>query len=495
MSSSTFVHSLTASNRSHAAETFRQRVVWLSFARLFFGWAAGWMLLWGCAVLIMRVVFPEISATQLGWGALGVIPALVGAGVMASRRAPYAGAVMALLDARSGAHGMMLLEEERGDLGAWSLQMPRPPELRLTWRPGKGVWAALLAAMFVAAAFAVPVPETVVPPAKLNVEAPVKLLQAQVAVLKEQGLLDESAAAAFKERLDKLQGSAQGENPAKTWEALDHLASQVQAHADKASEEAFKDAQSGGAALNLGAALDAHADELSPEQMADARQTQQELEDKAFRDATDGGLPQVKPPPGLQVPPNMLPQLSPDQRKAMREFLRKNQEQLDGLNRRLAQEQLTNGGQAPRPLTAEEVQKLIQAIKDGQSKGGDKGGGEDDPLGDLLAAMGDGQGEGSQPGLPGGAGGGKGPSQGLTWKDPSAKEGASFDPKAIDASPLDFKKSIKLNESSAAPEADTKASGSSGGGLTGQSDGGGSTARQNVLPKHRQAVDKYFERK
>ena len=486
MSSRTLAHSLTSGKRAQAVESFRQRVVWLVFGRLFFAWAAGWLLLWGMVVLVLRVAWHDVSWAQLAWGALGLVPAIAGAAVMAARSAPDSGQVLALLDARSDAHGLMLLEEEHGDLGPWGIRVPTAPELRLSWQAGKGLWAAFFSLLFVAAAFAVPVPAAVLPGPKLDVAGPAAQLKLQAATLKELGLLEEPKAEEIKQRINQVEGSAQGESPAKTWEALDHLAAQMQATADQAKEEAAKDAKATDAALNLAGALDAHADELSKDQMDAARSAQAALEDKAFEQATDGGLPGVKPPPGLQIPSALMPKMPAGQRQAMRDFLRKNRQQLNELNRRLAQAKMGNGGQPPRPLNAGEMKQLMDKMKGGQCQGGNG------PLGDLLAAMDD-DGEGN--GVPGGKGGGKGPSKGLTWKDPSTLEGANFDPKALDRSAPDLRNSVKLGESLTAPELDAKAQVSSGGGLNSQADGGGSAARQNVLPKHRAAVDKYFERK
>lgn len=494
MSSRTLAYSLTAHQRAQAVDSFRTRVVWLAFGRLFFMWAVGWLTLWGAFILVWRVL--HLAETALWWGLLGVVPAVVGAAVAASRLAPEAGSVMALLDARSEARGLMLLEEERGDLGAWSARIPAPPELRLTWRPGKGVGAALLSAAFVAATFFVPVPGKAPPLYKLSVEGPVKQLKAQVAALQELGLLEESAAEAFKERINKLEGSAQGESPAKTWEALDHLASQMQAAAAEARQEADKDARAADAAANLAGALAAHGDELSPEQLAAARQAQAALEDRAFAEAIDGGLPNVKPPAGLRMPPGMTGQMPPAQRAAMRQFLRQNREQLNQMNRRLAQAQL-GGGNPPgrRPLTPEEMKQLMDRLKNDGSNGGQgrwQPGDPNGPLGDLLNTM---DGEGRTDGPPGGKGGGRGPSNGLTWKDPAAEEGANFTPQALPPGRPGLGDSVKVGESATAPQADPKAASSGGGGVAVQSAGGGSAARQNVLPRYRQAVDNYFERK
>jgi hypothetical protein len=146
----------------------------------------------------------------------------------------------------------------------------------------------------------------------------------------------------------------------------------------------------------------------------------------------------------------------------------------------------------PKNLTPEQVQKMLQQLKDGKFPGGQGQG--------QGPGQGPGQGEMDPEGGVGGSGGWNehsegGGSNGLTWQDPSTKEGVGFEPKGLDSLP-DLKNTVKLGESATAPTVDGKAtSASSGNGLAQGTQGGGSAARQNVLPRHRKAVDAYFERK
>ena len=82
----------------------------------------------------------------------------------------------------------------------------------------------------------------------------------------------------------------------------------------------------------------------------------------------------------------------------------------------------------------------------------------------------------------------------LTWKDPSSSEGASFDPQVLPPSAVrDPSQSIKLGVSSAAPELSADG-GSTGGALGGVTSSGGGSAATVVLPRHRAAVQQYFDR-
>lgn len=485
MQARALTHSMSAHRREQAVESFRTRVVWLAFAREVLAWEAGWLMAYGCVILGWRAF--HLAEAPLAWGLLGAVPAAIGAGVVASRQAPSRRAVLALLDEKSGAHGLMLLGEEQGDLGAWENRIASPAEVGLSWNPGRTAAAALLSAAFLAAALLVPMPPASGASRTLDIGSPVAQLEAKVEAMREEKLLDEQAAAALKERLNQLKAQAQGENPAKTWEALDHLAAEVQAAADKAAEELDKDAKAADSALNLGAVLDAHAGELSKEQVEAARAEQERREEKAFKEATDGGLPGVQPPPALRIPPELLPKMTPKQREAMREFLKENREALQQMAQKMRQAGL-GPDNLPKNLTPEQMQRLLQQLKDGKCPGCQGGPGN--------GAEGGQRQEGGKPG----SGGwnqhseGGGPND-LTWQDPSTKEGANFDPKALTTLP-DLTKTIKLGESATAPTVDGKTtSASAGGGLAEGANGGGSAARQNVLPRHRKAVDAYFERK
>jgi hypothetical protein len=83
----------------------------------------------------------------------------------------------------------------------------------------------------------------------------------------------------------------------------------------------------------------------------------------------------------------------------------------------------------------------------------------------------------------------------MAWKDPTSDDGFKFKEEALPPSSVQaFKDSITVGLSAGSP-GKTKADGSAGAGaLDGAKAGDGSASTQVVLPRHRQAVERYFER-
>ena len=83
----------------------------------------------------------------------------------------------------------------------------------------------------------------------------------------------------------------------------------------------------------------------------------------------------------------------------------------------------------------------------------------------------------------------------MIWKDPASEEGAAFDPQVLPpARARDLADAQKLGVSRTTPQTEADAAGSAGGALTGTASGGGSAAEAVVLPRHRGAVERYFDR-
>ena len=96
----------------------------------------------------------------------------------------------------------------------------------------------------------------------------------------------------------------------------------------------------------------------------------------------------------------------------------------------------------------------------------------------------------------GGVNRGRGDAQ-LTWKDPASEEGVKFQEKALPQGQLDsLRQSNLIGVSTGAPEVVDPAAVSlaQSAALGSAQAGGGSANRQTILPRHREAVNKYFER-
>ncbi|MBI1370570.1 MAG: hypothetical protein GC162_18185 [Planctomycetes bacterium] len=83
----------------------------------------------------------------------------------------------------------------------------------------------------------------------------------------------------------------------------------------------------------------------------------------------------------------------------------------------------------------------------------------------------------------------------LTWKDPASESGAKFTQQELPEADMDaLKKSQMVGVSLGAPQLVDAKPVTASGALSGTDAGGGSAVKQTVLPKHRAAVQAYFQR-
>jgi hypothetical protein len=82
----------------------------------------------------------------------------------------------------------------------------------------------------------------------------------------------------------------------------------------------------------------------------------------------------------------------------------------------------------------------------------------------------------------------------LTWTDPSSREGTRFVEEALPPGGLRLEDTRLLAVESVAPDGLEAGEHSTGGGLRAAAAGGGAAHTATVLPRHRGAVRRYFER-
>jgi len=219
------------------------RIAGLLWLRATLRWAAAWALVWGAAVLVLRMGW-RTDRLPLTWGAAGLGMVALAAGVHAWRSRPGGASLRALVDDRSRAGGLIMAAEET-DLGAWRARVPAEaagPTLRYRGRRATLLLAAALA--FLAVAFLVPEQLTEAARAnRLNVGDEVAELEAKIESLEQEQLLKPVEAEELKRKLDEVARESSGTDPARTWEALDHLAETLAAKADEAAEEAIAEAE------------------------------------------------------------------------------------------------------------------------------------------------------------------------------------------------------------------------------------------------------------
>jgi hypothetical protein len=421
----------------------------------------------------LRVTF-RVAPLDLLWG-LAVVPLLVlVTALLALRHVPPPSAIRALLDRWSGAGGLLLAAAER-PLNGWASALPPAPSLRLRWHGGR-TWALLAGgALFLGLALAFPQNLVALPTSRtLEIGNDVAKLTAQLEVLKETQVLEPQRAESLEQKLNQLKDKAAGEDPAKTLEAVDHVQQVTSQAAREAAESAAQKTERLAQAETLADGLRQAGGQMDAKLQAEALAELARLAEKA---ALENDL----------LDRDLDPQAIKDCKAGSL-----NAEQLKKLAKAL-------GG--ARKDIARKLEKLykarlvdLEALAKCEQCGSCNG----DKMADCLKAGGK-QSVGnmlSQCQRPGRGGLTEGPGAAdLTWGDPSSEEGLKFKEETLPPSALAaFKESQVVGIGKAAPAAEKSASPSSPGALGQAAAGAGSAQTQVILPRHRAAVERYFDR-
>ncbi|MCX5685195.1 MAG: hypothetical protein NT049_16165 [Planctomycetota bacterium] len=472
---------MTDRGRDRAVRAFLRKATATLTLRHALKWSAAWLFLWGLVVLVMRAAFGA-DALPLAWGLSALAVIFLAALVAALRRRPSARSAYALVDRVSSCGGLVMAASET-PLGAWESQVPplRAPTLR--WRDRRTPVLFAAACVFAAISFAVPqwfVAAAIGNP--LRVEKEVADLKDQIEALKEEKILTPEQAAELEERLRQTAEAAKGEDPAKTWEALDHI-NEVTAKAARASaEEALREAEKLSRAEALAEGLANDASKLDPAALAEGMKELAKMVDQATAEsaALKEGL--SKELSEACKSGSLKPGQCGDLAKALGEC----REGLAESLKKLADAKLIDAELAGRCvglMPAEGAGEGLAAfLKDA--------GGENAGLSSLeqINLWLDGA-----PGR-GGVTRGRGDAP-MTWKDPSSKEGAEFKEEALAPGAGSLKDSRLMGVSVGAPTVEAAGGPAKSGALNETPSGGGSANTRTVLPRHRGAVQRYFERK
>ncbi len=470
---------------------FRRRAALTSALATGARFLALWLLLWGTAVLALRAGF-EAPRAGLLWGVAGAIPVAIAALFLGFRRRPSRSSVRSLLDLHGAGGGLMMAAGEV-ELGAWrdALGVAQAPRLRARYP-----WRALSAgAAFVAAAFLMPVaPVGLIAERPLEVGEEIAVLNRRVEVLEQEGLLDEPAAERFSAELETLADEASGQDPAATWEALDHLQEMTDRAADEVAEAALAEGEQLAAAEAVAEALSLGGDGATGQTATEAMA---QLSALTARAAEDSRLLDSKLAAELNAAAGG-PQL--DLGKLLDALGRGKGSLEDKLDR------LHAGGlidletldAARRALGGEDLDQLAQYLEDNGLEAAGKvcrgGPGSWRPgSGPGRGGVGSGR-PGSGPGR-GGVGRGRGDAP-MTWKEPSSPDGARWREQVLDPSSLAaLHQSHLLGLTAADPGAlETPPVATAGALDPVATAGGGAAYTHTLLPRHRGAVERYFDR-
>ncbi len=433
--------------------------------------STGYLLLWGVVALTTRFA-TGVDSARWWWGAIGLVVVWIAACWLGWRERPSSQQARAVVDGRRKLGGLLMAQDVDGyDVWAQRLSIPMP--LRVRWRGGQTLAALVLSAVFLIGAVLTPLPQADASAIAMNVRKTIDSLKDQVQVLEEERIIDEPQAEAMRDDMAAVAEDAMGADPSRTWEALDHLGDQLDKTAAEAADEALRQMDDSKAAEVLAKAMQLGQESLSEQQLSSAMQALAELTQQA-------------------VGEDMAASLSPEMAEAL------SQAAAAGLDaetlKKLAEMMEGNQADLQAMLEALEAANLIEGrLSDLDS--------DLDPteLLEWLECQGEGECDAAKIGKACKAGRGgitRGPGHTeMIWKDPSSKEGASFEPQVLPPSRMrDMENAKLMGVTRAAPDTEPAGGDSVGGALTGVESTGGSAEAAVILPRHRGAVQRYFQR-
>ncbi len=435
---------------------------------------SGWLLVWGTAVLILRGIF-GFSREPMYWGIAGVVAAIVVGIVSGIRRSPSLTTVRAMLDHHWRRGGLMMASAETNSEG-WAVSAPQREAPRIHWAAGRQLGILACSAAFLLASFLVPARLLgEFQNHRLQVGQEAQNLAEKIALLKEEKILPPERAESLEQTLERLQQEAQGRDPGKTWEALDHLEQSISKASQEAAEKSAKDAAKSAAAEELASALNQAASQMNPASLKEAMSSlsadvRQALEENA-----------------------MLAESLPEDLLAGLDAGDLSPEELSKLAKSLGE---CKSGQLSK-LGKLSAAKLISASQLKRAQGECKI--DPDGLAKLLSEC---QGAGElrlclaqcqKPGK-GGVSRGRGDAE-MTWTDEASRENVTFKEQVLPPGRAATLKDAELQGVSVgAPVVADGAASAGGGGLDLSTAGRGSARTQVILPEHKKAVQRFFSR-
>ncbi|MDJ0834980.1 MAG: hypothetical protein QNK37_00605 [Acidobacteriota bacterium] len=445
-----------------------QRVLMLKWTQ---NYAAGWLFCIGALVLLLRY-FNAWSDRGYLLG-LTFLPLLFFAWRRAQAGVPAETNLRAWLDRHYDQGGLLMASAER-DLGGWQPKAIGKPKIQNRARAEMGRLAASL--LFLALALVVPyqwVRGFAPPPMDITDE--LARVEEKIETLEDTQILEKDDSQDVQKELDRLRQEAAGDDPGKTWESLDHLEKTLGRKAEEAARSMEEKQEMLERLEQLVEAAEQNPNGVDRETL---EQAMKELSRLTAETASENEqLAEALKNMGLDD------KLNPSQSGLQKTDLAKvakaldlSKKQLEELKAKLSKARLVDASQ----------------LKKGKGKKGKE-------LGkDELMAFLDGEGipcKGLKALCVGRGGISRGPGAAeLTWKDPSAEEDSDFQTVVLQPADLDeLDNSVQFGVSTAAPERGDAGTGRNDA-LSGSRAGSGSAHTRTVLPRHRAAVKRYFDK-
>ncbi|HEU0177768.1 MAG TPA: hypothetical protein VFV58_26195 [Blastocatellia bacterium] len=460
----------SSAHHDQSIRRFIRRLALLLALKQSLSFVTVWFFIWGAVALVLRAA-SSTPRRQLLWGAIGVAVAVIAAAALSRKRLPSRDAVRALLDNQNDCGGLLMAGAD-AEIGGW--QIPEITLPRLRWRKARAFGSLAASFAFVLISLLAPVRFATTGAARpMDVSREVENLSAQIEALKEAQIIEEARAEALEQKLEQLSQEASGEDPAKTWEALDHLNDAVEKAAKEAAETANARQERLARAEALTEGLMAGADQLDSKTMTEAMRTLGKMTQDAIKENA-----------------SLAGDLSPETLEAIRSGSLK-AENLKGVEQALSQS---------KSALSQKLSKLSKSgmINPNALKGGAQANRRDNSgLARFLKENAEKMSvdeatlqwcEGK-----GGVDRGRGDAA-MTWTDGSSEKDARFKEKVLPPSSVaGLNDSQLVGLSASAPTVSTSGVAAHGA-LNSAASGGGSAYTQTILPRHRGAVKRYFDR-
>jgi len=238
------VQTFSAVGLKKFVDGFRSGILFRLFLRDAAAFCAAALFLGGGLVLLKRIAFQQWHpyVPVIGTVAL-VVLALVLAFIRASHRTPSKRQLTIWLDATTDCGGFLSASLET-DCSAWAdrIEMPPAPELNMAF-PAPHVAALLTAAVFFAASMFIDLGQAFqAGPATLDVHEEQQELESKLEILEQEPLVPQEDIEAARETLEELVENSSSANPARTFEgieALRNLADSLAAEAGRSLEHSI----------------------------------------------------------------------------------------------------------------------------------------------------------------------------------------------------------------------------------------------------------------
>jgi hypothetical protein len=432
-----------------------------------------WFFAWGAVALVLRAA-SATSRKQLLWGAIGIAVAITAGAAFSRRRLPSRDSVRALLDNRNDCGGLLMAGAD-AEIGAWRIPEITLPRLR--WRKARAFGLLAASSAFVLVSLLAPVRFATTGAVRpMDVSRDVENLSAQIEALKEAQIIEEARAEALEQKLDQLRQEAAGEDPAKTWEALDHLDDAVEKAAKEAAETANARQERLARAEALAEGLMAGADQLDSKTMTEAMRTLDKMAQDAIKE--NESLTGDLSPETLEAIKSGA--LKAEHLKDISKALSQNKSALNQKLSKLSQSGRINPNSLKDGALANRRDNsgLAQFLKENAEK-----------ISVEEATLQWCEGKGGKGGVDRGRG-----DAAMTWTDGSSEKDAKFKEKVLPPSSVaGLNDSQLVGLTAGAPTVSTNGVAAHGA-LNGAASGGGSAYTQTILPRHRGAVKRYFDR-